>query len=152
MTKMPRDVKTAQGPGAGPAMQTTNPFPNPILTPESEAFSAPGNEEHPLPPYSEEDTASQSQSRSQTLEAPPPPQVHQQQPQTGRVPESNAVNASSEVHITGPLHVLGYVSYTSSDLHLSQGHFFLPDHVALSYTPYTQPSNLFRPHQIFTRN
>ena len=100
MTRMPRDVKSAKGPGSSasqPPMQTTNPFPNPILEtgPENE------HEEHPLPPYSEEDTA------SQTRDAPGPAGGEERQAQVARVPESNAVNASSEVHITGPLHVLG---------------------------------------------
>jgi hypothetical protein len=82
MTRIPADTKDAKSPQS-PPMPTTNPFPNPILELD---FGA-----HDLRPYSESDAASQSR------EIPPPP------PQ--KIPESNAINAHSEVHITGPLHV-----------------------------------------------
>lgn len=93
MTLIPADTKDAKGPQRPPAMPTTNPFPNPILVPE---FNHPD-----LPPYSETDTAS----HTRELPPPPPPRA---QPPSQKIPESNAINAHSEVHITGPLHVLGY--------------------------------------------
>jgi hypothetical protein len=93
MTLIPADTKDVKGP-QGPPMPTTNPFPNPILEPESN---------HPeLPPYSETDTTSQTRE----LPPPPPPQAR---PPPQKIPESNAINAHSEVHIKGPLHVLGYI-------------------------------------------
>jgi hypothetical protein len=87
MTLIPADTKDAKGPQEPPVVPTTNPFPNPILEPEYNT--------HDLPPYSETDSS------SQTREVPPPPPVE-------RIPESNAVNAPVEVHLSGPIHVLGY--------------------------------------------
>jgi hypothetical protein len=95
MTLIPADTKDAKGP-QGPPMATTNPFPNPILEPEINA--------HDLPPYSETDTASQTRDLP-----PPPPQAPLPAQKPQKIPESNAINAHSEVHITGPLYVHGYV-------------------------------------------
>jgi hypothetical protein len=93
MTLIPADTKDAEGP-QGPPMPTTNPFPNPILEPEINA--------HDLPPYSETDTSSQTRKI-------PPPQAPLPAQRPQKIPESNPINAHSEVHINGPLHVLGYV-------------------------------------------
>jgi len=89
MTLIPADTKDAKGPQEPPVIPTTNPFPNPILEP--------GYNTHDLPPYSETDSSSQARE----VPHPPPPAVQ-------RIPESNAVNAHAEVHLSGPIHVLGY--------------------------------------------
>jgi hypothetical protein len=91
MTLIPADTKDAKGP-QGPSMPTMNFYPNPILEPEVNA--------HDLPPYTETDTSPQNR------EVPPrqaPAPIPNQ-----KVPESNSISANSEVHITEPLHVLGY--------------------------------------------
>jgi hypothetical protein len=91
MTLIPADTKDAKSP-QGPSMPTMNSFPNPILEPEISA--------HDLPPYTETDTSSQNRGISPRQAPVPTPDQ--------KIPESNAINANDKVHITGPLHVLGY--------------------------------------------
>jgi hypothetical protein len=91
MTLIPADTKDAKSP-QGSSMPTMNSFPNPILESEINA--------HDLPPYTETDTSSQN--REVLPRQAPGPTLEQ------KILESNSISANSEVHITEPLHILGY--------------------------------------------
>lgn len=96
MTLIPADTKDAKGP-QGPSIPTMSFYPNSILEPEVNA--------HDLPPYTETDTSPHNREV-------PPRQAPAPIP-TQKVPESNSISANSEVHITEPLHVLGYAWYST---------------------------------------
>jgi len=108
MTIIPADTKDAKGPQGPPPMQTTNPFPDPIL----EQYAYPHGHPHDLPPYSETDAGSEPRD----IRPPPPPAQQPIQQPVQKIPESNAINAHSEVIIKGPLHVLGYVLSSKSSV------------------------------------
>lgn len=119
MTLIPVDTKDVKGPSENgypaPPQATTNPFPNPIL--QNQAYSESDFDSENPPPY----TPTESMSSS-TRDLPPiaettrhpEPFLGPSSVPAGRIPESNAVNASSAVNITGPLRVLGAVRSSSS--------------------------------------
>lgn len=124
MTRIPEDTKDVKGPSDNgyPAQPqpTTNPYPNPILPTQS--YSASDFDSGNPPPYTPSDFLSSS-----TRDLPPDQQVslndgaRDREPFIGshsvpaaKIPESNAVNASSAVNLTGPIHVLGAVRSSSN--------------------------------------